>query len=425
MPDVVVVGAGLSGSLAAIMLSQRGFQVTIIDRYAVYPAEFRAEQIVGNQIEFFTNIGLTTKLVSSSRLVPLARNFSLRRQLASVFASHYGLPYQDIVQAVRDQIPQDVQTVVGRVTDVESGPRTLVHLEDGRTIDAGLVIMATGLNTKLGRRLGADYETISPQHSTTVGFDVQSPRCSAAEASVLVFYGNSPRDGIDYLTIFPCKDVLRGNLFLYRDPQDPWVRQLCRTPRETLLKALPALASELGEFTIQHLQCRTSDVAVLRNHQRDGVVYIGDAYQTPCPAAGTGISRLLVDVERLGVHVARWFAANDVSAASLQSYYDDPVKNRSDRAAIRVARFRRAVSTNGSLAWALRRQGISARRFIKYALYSLGGLLAQAGQVMPLRFLIDRVVAGRIWPSWSRAAGVVGVNVVGAVQGPVTPDGAS
>ena len=182
---------------------------------------------------------------------------------------------------------------------------------------------------------------------------------------MLVYHGaNSPLD-IDYLTIFRCRDVLRGNLFLYCDPHEPWLGQLRRAPRQTLLQAFPSLVDELGEFTVEHVQCRTSEIVVAQRHARDGMILIGDAYQTPCPAAGTGIARLLVDVERLTAHTARWFAANDTSVAALQSYYNDPMKRRSDRAAIREARFRRAITMDASWYWAMRRQNVKAKRFVK------------------------------------------------------------
>lgn len=353
MVDVVVVGAGLSGCLAAIALSQRGFQVTIIDRYNNYPAEFRAEQIVGSQLKSFSNLGLLERFVTNIRPVLQARNFSLGKQITSVLTPHYGMPYQDMVRAIRSQIPAQVQFIVGRVTDIEIGAHPVVRIENGQSITARLVVMATGLNTALGERLGVRYQTISARHSTTVGFDIVSTKCHAADTPVLVYYGNKTQDGIDYLTIFPCKDVLRGNLFLYRDPSDPWVRQLRQAPRDTLLQVLPELRNELGDFTITQVQCRASDVAVARDHQRDGIVFIGDAYQTPCPAAGTGIGRLAVDVERLTVCAVRWFRDDDMSAVSLRSYYDDPIKRRSDRRAIQKAHFRRSISTNASLTWTI------------------------------------------------------------------------
>lgn len=201
-----------------------------------------------------------------------AKNFSSGKQLSSVLTPHYGMPYQDIVKAVRSQIPDTVRFIVGRVTDVEASPHPIVRLDDGQTIAAKLVIMATGLNTALSERLGVSYQKISARHSTTIGFDIVSPQCSAADTPILLYYGNGFRDGIDYFTVFPCKDILRGNLFLYRDPLDPWIRRFRQTPRETLLEVLPELRHELGEFAISQVQCRSSDVAVAENHQRDGIV---------------------------------------------------------------------------------------------------------------------------------------------------------
>ncbi len=405
------------------MLHQRGFQVTVVDRYAVYPAEFRAEQLVGGQIKFFQNIGLVSELRDVAKIVPRARNFSLGKQLSSVMAPHYGMPYQDMVQALRRKIPKDVQFIVGRVSDVESGSTSIVHLDDGQAITAKLVVMATGLNTKLSRKLGVAYENVSVMHSTTIGFDIRSPKCAAAETSVLVYYGNSLHDGIDYLTVFPCKDVLRANLFLYRDPRDPWVRQLRQSPRDTLLEVMPALTDELGDFTVEEVQCRTSDVAVASQHQRDGIVYIGDAFQTPCPAAGTGIGRLLVDVERLTVHAARWFAANDTSAASLNSFYNDPVKRRSDRAAIKEARFRRAISTNSSPFWAMRRQHVKAKRFVKYALHTLRDMITRPGQLAPQSHDGSHGMFGKIWRSFCR--NVDPLSIASVPTGPDKASGAS
>ncbi len=420
MQDIVVVGAGLSGSLAAIMLNQRGFNVTVIDRYAVYPAEFRAEQLVGSQIDFFNNIGSAANLISEAKIVSRARNFSLGKQLSSVFAPHYGMPYHDIVQSIRSSIPEGVRFIVGRVSEIESGPVSTVHLDDGQTVQAKLVVMATGLNTKLGRKLGIDYAVISEKHSVAVGFDIRSAKCVPNDTAVLVYYGNDLQDGIDYLTIFPCKDVLRGNLFLYCAPDDPWLRRLRQMPRETLLEALPALADELGEFTVEHLQCRTIDVAVAKNVQRDGIVLIGDAFQTSCPAAGTGISRLLVDVERLTIHAAKWLAANDTSAVSLQSFYIDPAKRRSDRAAIRTARFRRAISMDASPFWAFQRQNVKARRFVKHVLHAMRGMMARPAQPIPQRPTEDRGMAPEAWLSWSRHAASAAVAPV-----LTAPDGAS
>ena len=41
--DVAIVGGGLSGSLAAVVLGRAGYRVALIDRYEVFPAQFRVD----------------------------------------------------------------------------------------------------------------------------------------------------------------------------------------------------------------------------------------------------------------------------------------------------------------------------------------------------------------------------------------------
>ncbi|TIS16685.1 MAG: FAD-dependent monooxygenase, partial [Mesorhizobium sp.] len=92
---------------------------------------------------------------------------------------------------------------------------------------------------------------------------------------------------------------------------DPWVKALRDRPRETLIETLPGLLKTFGDFeVIDRVSSWLTDITVAENCKRDGVVLIGDAYQTSCPAAGTGVSRLLTDVERLCmVHVPQWMAS--------------------------------------------------------------------------------------------------------------------
>jgi 2-polyprenyl-6-methoxyphenol hydroxylase-like FAD-dependent oxidoreductase len=67
-----------------------------------------------------------------------------------------------------------------------------------------------------------------------------------------------------------------------------------------LLGVMPALARVLGGFEITgKVQMRTNHLPRAEHVRRDGVVLIGDAFQTSCPAAGTGSGRLLTDVETL------------------------------------------------------------------------------------------------------------------------------
>lgn len=105
MADVVVVGAGLGGCLLTLSLHQQGFRVTIIDRHSTYPAEFRAEQIVGSQLDVLRRFGVLNGMVAGVPLISEAQAYTRGRLLAPVSTLYYGLSYQTMAQAVRNQIP--------------------------------------------------------------------------------------------------------------------------------------------------------------------------------------------------------------------------------------------------------------------------------------------------------------------------------
>ena len=73
------------------------------------------------------------------------------------------------------------------------------------------------------------------------------------------------------------------------------------------------------------------DLTVAQNVEQDGVVLIGDAFQTSCPAAGTGVTRLLTDVDRLcNTHIPNWFATPGLGSSKIVQFYADPEKRAVD-----------------------------------------------------------------------------------------------
>lgn len=60
--DIVVVGGGLAGSLAAAVLARGGHRVALVDKRAIYPDEFRVEKIGGHQLELFRKLGFLNAL---------------------------------------------------------------------------------------------------------------------------------------------------------------------------------------------------------------------------------------------------------------------------------------------------------------------------------------------------------------------------
>ncbi|MEA2740890.1 MAG: hypothetical protein QOH05_4197, partial [Acetobacteraceae bacterium] len=118
--DVVVVGGGISGTLAATVLGRAGYKVCLIDRYAVYPPDFRAEHLDGPQIDQLRRLGflddLTTGLYRGEN-VTLARSGGIVGITRTI---NYGLRYEALVNRARANLPPNVQTITGRVAQLET-----------------------------------------------------------------------------------------------------------------------------------------------------------------------------------------------------------------------------------------------------------------------------------------------------------------
>jgi len=229
-----------------------------------------------------------------------------------------------------------VAVQLDEVVDIDTGPeRQRVLLASGETIEARLVVVATGMSEALLEKLGMRRRVMFAKHSISFGFDVTPAPGSRFRHPAITYYGNGEAERLDYLTLFPLGDVTRANLFTFLDDHDPWIRDLRREPKAALLRALPGLAPILGDFQVtSRVQSWVMNLYELERNERDGVVIIGDAFRTSCPAAGNGVSRLLTDVERLcAVYAPLWFASPGMGREKTGAFYRDGAKLISERAA--------------------------------------------------------------------------------------------
>ena len=262
-----------------------------------------------------------------------------------------------MIARLRTQVPPNVKFIVGRVVSVEAdGAKRRVSLHDGTTLTAPLVVLATGMNPALLTQLGVKRTLLSAGHSLALGFDIAAPRCG--QELVTTYYG-SPKNRIDYITVFPYGGRQRANLFMYAQPTDRLVHELQANPDSSLHKLMPGLEAVLGAFSASGRPVKRLNDIWVSQPASPGVVVIGDAFQTPCPSAGTGINRLVNDVDLLcHVHIPAWLNDGDTSAARLLEFYRDPAKVQVDRQALHDAEYRRAVSTRTSLRWQVHRKRV-------------------------------------------------------------------
>ncbi len=365
--EIVIVGGGLSGTLAAILLGRRGYHVTLIDRHEIVPREFRVEKIAGDQIDKMRRIGLLESL--SAKASPFSEIINLRkgRLLDRTRELHYGIFYDDLVGTMRAELPKTVQFIAGRVGALEANrDRQRVSIVGQGDITAQLLVLATGMGDILRRDLGIDRRFVHRRQSMTFGFNLKPVGASSFAHQALTYYGEGTSDGIDYLSLFPAGGTTRANLFVFREPDDPFVKAVRERPRDALVRNLPGLVETFGDFEVtDRVSSWLTDITVAENCKRDGAVLIGDAYQTSCPAAGTGVSRLLTDIERLCMfHVPQWMGSPGIGAEKIAAFYNDPVKQAMDAYGLQQADFRRSLTIDSGLRWQARRQVHFSKRRI-------------------------------------------------------------
>jgi 2-polyprenyl-6-methoxyphenol hydroxylase-like FAD-dependent oxidoreductase len=379
--DIAIIGGGLAGSTAAAMLGHAGIAAVMIDPHESYPPDFRVEKISGSaQVERFLKTGIAESVLRRATFA--GENWIARfgHLLDKAPSRQFNILYDSLVGAVRDEIPPSVERICAKAVSVATSPeRQQITLSNNETISARLVVLANGLNVGLRHQLGIAREVISACHSISAGFDVVPVGRAAFDFPALTYFSERPSDRIPYLTLFPIGTRMRANLFIYRTFDDPWLGELRRAPVATINAALPRLRRITGAFDITgEIKIRPVDLYVNEARGIPGVVLVGDAFATSCPAAGTGCDRVFTDVERLcNVHIPAWLASDGMDADKIAAFYDDPVKRACDDWSVTKAFVFRAVSTATSPYW-------TAQRWARFMAWTAQGLLRRAGGAVNL-----------------------------------------
>ena len=358
--QVAIVGGGLAGSLAAAMLGREGVDVVLIDPNKQYPAEFRCEKLDGDQMAILRRTGLAETVLRNSTHDVESWVARYGRLVEKRPGDQQGIFYATLVNTVRAEIPANVRHIEAKATGIAtSADRQCVTLSNGEEVSARLVILANGLSLSLRDALKLGRETISKCHSISIGFNMKPVGRDAFPFPALTYYSETPENRAALITMFPIGAAMRANLFVYRDMDDPWLKAIRTQPKETLLAMMPALADLTGDFAVDgFVQIRPVDLYVSVGHEQDGIVLVGDAFSTSCPAAGTGARKALNDVERLCNHYVRdWLKSPGMTRQKIAGFYADPVKRACDDFAKDKAFQLKSFSLDPSFTWNLRRWG--------------------------------------------------------------------
>jgi 2-polyprenyl-6-methoxyphenol hydroxylase-like FAD-dependent oxidoreductase len=372
--DIAIVGGGLAGSTAAAMLGRAGISAILIDPHPAYPPDFRVEKLSGfEQVERFRKTGIaeaTLQAATNDRQNWIARFGYLLDKRPS---QQYGIMYDTLVNAIRAEIPDSVESIFGKAISISASPeRQKVVLSNGEEISARLLVLANGLNVGLRHQLGIERRIVSACHSISLGFDMAPVDRATFDFPAITYFSERTSDRIPYLSLFPIGSRMRANLFTYRQIDDPWLQQMRRAPEQTLNASLPRLRRITGEFKIAgDIKMRPADLYVSSGHRQPGMVLVGDAFATSCPVTGTGTDKVFTDVERLcNVHIPNWLATDGMDETKIAAFYDDPIKTACDSWSNAKAYSFRSVSIDNGLYW-------KTQRWARFIAWFGEGLLRQ------------------------------------------------
>jgi 2-polyprenyl-6-methoxyphenol hydroxylase-like FAD-dependent oxidoreductase len=364
--DVAIVGAGLAGTVLATSLAKAGRTVVLVDPHRVHHEEFRAEKTRVEHMELFEKLGLGPTFRSLVTPMTDIHVFRFGKFFEHREGPEFGFSYAPLINGLRAALPAQVPLTVGKVAEVSTGPdRQRLLLNDGTIIQARLLVVATGYSEAVRRAIGVERIEVSKAHSLATGFDLAiSPQDFGVHP--LTFYARRVADRIPFLTLFQIGDRMRANMFVYRTVADPWVREFRQNPQKMLLELMPEIAERCGNFALAgEVDVRQISLTTTQGHRRDGVVFVGDAFSTTCPAQGDGMQRVLIDVDRLMTHLPAWLETPGMAADKICAFYDDPIKVAADAKAMRASIYARRITVETGLEWRLRRlRNNTARRLM-------------------------------------------------------------
>jgi 2-polyprenyl-6-methoxyphenol hydroxylase-like FAD-dependent oxidoreductase len=375
--DVVIVGAGLAGATAAVLLGRAGIGVTLIDPKLTYPDSFKAEKIEEDQAKLLRRFRLLDALRSCSASISHVVLGGGGRRLDLMPIEQYGIFYQDLVNAVRRQISPTVEIRIGRVLQITMcGDGQRVRLEDGHTIGARLVVLASGTAGQLLPDLALKRRIVRKGHSFSCGFSVRRVDGHPFPFEALTYFAERVDSRIGFISLFAMPNhQMRVNLFTYWQAKDDQVRRFAASVEEELRRLLPRLEVLTGAFeTTGKVEMCPTDLYTVEGYLRPGTVLIGDAFQTSCPATGTGLSKVLNDVDVLCSEcLPQWLATPGMGVEKIARFYDHPQKTACDTQALQGSLWLHRLHTDRSLPWRLRRQRLHLQRRLAGWRRRLGG----------------------------------------------------
>ena len=169
---------------------------------------------------------------------------------------------------------------------------------------------------------------------------------------------------------------MRANLCVYRELDDPWLKQFRDAPRETLQALMPGLAKITGAYDVPgRVQIRPADLYVTEGVEQAGcrarsAMRSRPHARRPAPAPARCSP---TSSGSCNVYIPRWLATPGMGADKIAAFYADPVRAAYHAQSAHKAFLIRSVTIDTGLAW-------EARRWAGFLKRAAIGLLRELGR---------------------------------------------
>ena len=309
-PDVLVIGAGPTGLLLAIVLSRLGVRVQIVDRKAGPTRESRAVVLQARTLEIYDQLGLAERMTAASAAARLMAPGYGRRRFGVLPIEELGsgitpFPRLTVLEQSKTEsilgeylaelsVPVQWNTEVEPAHDVaDSGSVTVRSPEGSRVIRARYVVGADGSNSLVRRSLGISFDGSTNTHSFFV-CDTDNTRGLTANA-VNVRLGDA-----EFLLSFPLGGDDSGGHHRIIGLLPSGGSEIDEeATRATVDEVFGVSWSESHWFSTYRVQHR-----VASTFRRGRVFFAGDAAHVHSPVGAQGMNTGLQDAHNLAIKIA-------------------------------------------------------------------------------------------------------------------------
>ena len=332
--DIIIVGAGPAGLIAALAAEKAGFRAALIERADISAPrqDIRASTLAASSVVLLKKLELypalaphlqtvTDMMIGEGRvgdISPLSLHFDgQQRSSAMAYMIENEVLRQVCAAAALDTKNIDVFNEQAVIDYMSCEREAVVTLDDGRALTAPLVIAADGRNSALRAMAGIAVSrhaydqkalVVSVSHSVPHGGVAHQLFLSGGPFAILPMTDNAKGDGRACIVWSDKARAVDAALAL---PAPAFKAELMRR-----------MGDVLGEVTlIAPAQSYPLSLQMAEDYTKGRVALVGDAAHVILPLAGQGLNMGLRDIAALlDCMTAARAAGLDIGGASLVDY---------------------------------------------------------------------------------------------------------